>query len=315
VIVYIKVVFFNRRAQKLGLIFILAAVPLFLIYYDDRFRGIPGLSRFQMRSWAEPLVNNYQNLSRFDPKFVSSIAPAIIVAIILLVHLIVVQRLAARPQLVRIANLTATFFAGATAATMVGGIIDSTFHLGWVGGVIIGFIFALVYLGALALFLALLELIVALSRLAVAWIKRKIFAVATLITRAANFVSSLGGRMVSRALIERINAETSAQEGTFIREQDDQDRALLEAYIRDLDRKRQARLKAHREKYGDDDSIADLRAIISPVPPSDDTPVPAPRLAEPTVPASDPFAPTASATAETTTEAFAFGTEPTTQQQ
>lgn len=263
VILFIKVVFFNKRPQKMALIFMLLAVPLYLIYYDDRIRLIPGFDRFEMRSWAGPLVSRWSATERFDANFNSDITPAIMVGLILLFHMIVLQRLAARERLQRIANLTSTFFAGSTAATMLGGTIVSTFHLGWPGAVGIGVGFALIYLGALALFAAMVELLAALAELAWVWIKRQVFKVATLITRAANWISSLGGRLVSRALIERIRAETAAQEGTFLKEQDDQDQRLIEAYIHDLDRKRQARLKAMREKYGDDDSIAELRAIVA----------------------------------------------------
>lgn len=264
VILFIKVVFFNKRPQKLALIFMLLAVPLYLIYYDDRFRNIPGFDAFQARSWAGPLVRQWSATERFDANFNSDITPAIMVGLILLFHMIVLQRLAARERLQRIANLTSTFFAGSTAATMLGGTIVSTFHLGWQGAVGIGVGFALIYLGALALFAAMVELLAALAELAWVWIKRQIFKIATLITRAANWISSLGGRLVSRALIERIRAETAAQEGTFIKEQDDQDQRLIEAYIHDLDRKRQARLKAMREKYGDEDSVAELRALVAP---------------------------------------------------
>src|SRR4029453_15429210 len=125
------------------------------------------------------------------------------------------------------------------------------------------------------------------SRLASVWVKRKIFALATLITRAASWISSLGGRLVSPALIERIRAETAAQEGTFVKEQDDQDQRLVEAYIRDRDRRRQARLRAMRAKHGDEDTNADLRTVTAaPVP----APSPAP-VEESTPPlAYDPYA-------------------------
>jgi hypothetical protein len=276
-----------------------------------------------MRSWAGPLVGQWSNTSKFDPNFKSSFVPAIMVCAILLVHLIVVQRLAARPRLVRIANLTATFFGGSIAATMLGGTIVSTFHLGWPGAVGIGVGFALVYLGALALVAAMLELIVELAKLAGVWIKRKIFTLATLITRAANWISSLGNQLGFRALIDRIRAARAAQEGQYLQQQDDQDQRLLEAYIRDLDRKRQARLRAAREKLGEDDSIAELRAYVEGGGPAE--PVPAQREPEPTVPAYDPFAATIEASSveanggETysseTYGSAATESEPTTQQQ
>jgi hypothetical protein len=315
VILFIKVVFFNKRPQKMALVFMLLAVPLYLIYYDDRIRNL--IPRFEARSWADVLVGRWSATERFDPHFHSDITPAIMVGVILLFHMIVLQRLAARERLQRIANLTSTFFAGSTAATMLGGTIVSTFHLGWQGAVGIGVGFALIYLGALALFAALVELLAALAELAWVWIKRQVFKVATLITRAANWISSLGGRLVSRALIERIRAETAAQEGQFLKEQDDQDQRLIEAYIHDLERKRQARLKAMREKYGDEDSIAELRALITPktAAEAEQSSTPAPSTAQDygtPPPPRDPFD-TAAAPAATASSSGAE--EPTTQQQ
>ncbi len=327
VILFIKVVFFNKRPQKLALVFVLLTVPLYLVYYDDRFRALFG-EDFRARSWVRGLVERYRQTADFNPDFHSDISPAILVGVILLIHLIVLQRLASREHLQRIANLTSTFFAGSMAATMLGGTIVSTFQLGWQGALGIGFGFALVYLGALALLAAIIEITVELSKLAAAWTKRKIFAIATRITRAANWVAALGGRLVSRALIEQIRAATAAQEGTFLREQDEQDRALLEAYIHDLDRKRQARLKALRAKYGDDDSIAELRAFVeSPAPGTTPEPAPASDYSPP--PARDPFdttsfeaapsgTPTASAASETPTApvgTLTSETEPTTKEQ
>jgi hypothetical protein len=257
VFLFVKVVFFDKRPQKLGLLFILLAVPLYLVYYDDRFNELlPETNQLRMRPLAGELLKNYS--SQADVEFNSDVAPALMVGLILLIHLTVFQRVAVRERLQRIHNPIATFFAGSVAATMVGGTVVSTFHLGWQGAVGIGVGFALVYLGALALLAALVEVTVELSKLIAVWIKRKIFALATLITRAASWISSLGGRLVSRALIERIRAETAAQEGTFIQEQDDQDQRLVEAYVRDRERRRMARQKAMREKLGD---TGDFQAV------------------------------------------------------
>jgi hypothetical protein len=201
-----------------------------------------------MRPLAEPL-KNYS--PQADVNFNSDVAPALMVGLILLVHLTVFQRVAVRERLQRIHNPIATFFAGSAAATLVGGTVVSTFHLGWQGALAIGAGFALVYLGALALLAAIVEVVVELSKLIAVWIKRKIFALATMITRAASWISSLGGRLISRALIERIRAETAHQSGTFLQEQDDQDEELLRAYVRDRERRRLARQKAMKEKLGD----------------------------------------------------------------
>ncbi len=294
VALFIKVVFFDKRPQKLGLLFILLAVPLYLVYYDDRFNELlPETNQLRMRPLVGDLLKNYS--SQADVDFNSDFAPALMVGLILLVHLTVFQRVAVRERLQRIHNPIATFFAGSAAATMVGGTVVSTFHLGWQGAVGIGFGFALVYLGALALLAALVEVTVELSKLITVWIKRKIFALATLITRAASWISSLGGRLVSRALIERIRAETAAQEGTFLQEQDDQDQRLVEAYVRDRERRRIARQKAMREKLGDTgDFLAVTPALVTPADASPAAvPPPAPAPAEESVaaPAYEPPTP------------------------
>jgi hypothetical protein len=285
VALFIKVVFFDKRPQKLGLLFILLAIPLYLVYYDDRFNDLlPESNQLRMRPLAGDLLRNYSDAA--DVNFNSDVAPALMVGLILLVHLTVFQRVAVRERLQRIHNPIATFFAGSVAATLVGGTVVSTFHLGWQGALAIGFGFALVYLGALALLAALVEVTVELSKLIAVWIKRKIFALATLITRAASWISSLGGRLVSRALIERIRAETAAQEGTFLQEQDDQDQRLVEAYVRDRERRRMARQKAMREKLGDTGDFLAVSPAAAPV----EVPAPAPAPATETVaaPAYDP---------------------------
>ena len=114
VVLFLIGVFFKKRPQKIAFIFMLLTVPLYLVYYDDRFRAIPGLDGFKARAWAGPILPERANA---DPYFQSHIAPAIMLGVILLFHLIVLQRLAAREHLQRIANLTSTFFAGSTAAS------------------------------------------------------------------------------------------------------------------------------------------------------------------------------------------------------
>src|SRR6185436_15260404 len=58
-----------------------------------------------------------------------------------------------------------------------------------------------------------------------------------------SWVSSLSGRLVSRACLDQIREDTAKQESLFLDEQDAQDRALYEAYLRDRSRKRRAAMK------------------------------------------------------------------------
>jgi hypothetical protein len=287
VLLSVKVVFFDRRPQKIGLLFMLLAVPLYLIYYNDRWPTFWGT--LNMRGLAKPLENY---TPQADVNFVSDIAPAGIVGIILLVHFTVFQRVAVRNRLRRIHDPIATFFAGSVAATMFGGTLVSTFHWGWVGAVSIGAGFALIYLGALALVAAIVELMAALTKLFGVYVKRLIFAIATRITRAASWISSLGGRLVSRALLEKIREDTALQEAKFVNEQDEQDRRLEDGYVRDRNRRRAARQRARlKERPGDVD-------LPSPAPAPTPAPAPvqaavveppAPTFVEPTVEA--PVAP------------------------
>ena len=145
----------------------------------------------------------------------------------------VFQRLAVRKRLQRIQDPIANFFAGATCATLVGGILVTAFSWGWIGSVIVAAVFTLVYLGALALLAAIIEIFVEVAKLMAVWLKRKVFMVATFITRIASWVSSLSGRLGLRSFVEKIRADTMEQESRFVTEQEDQDRRLFEAYMRD----------------------------------------------------------------------------------
>ncbi|MGE5829357.1 MAG: hypothetical protein ACM30G_13525 [Micromonosporaceae bacterium] len=228
---FVKAALFSRRPQKTGLLFMLLAMPLYMVYYADRWP----FGHLPMRDLVSSGLANRQGA---DFQFESDIAPAAVLSVLLLVHMTVFQRVAVRQRIQRVADPIANFFAGATCATLIGGTLVSTFHWGWQGAVIVASVFALVYLGALALLAAIVEIVVELSKLIATWVMRKVFAVATFITRIASFVSSLSGRLGLNALVERLRAENQAQEATFQEEQETQDRALYEAYLRDRARRR-----------------------------------------------------------------------------
>jgi hypothetical protein len=237
--IFIKAALFDKRPQKTGLILSLLAIPLYLVYYNDRFTDlwhqlVNQNTSLQLRDFVKPLGR----LAGANPNFASDIAPAGLVAIVLLTHITVFQRVAVRRRLQRVHDPIANFFALATISILIGGTLVSTFAWGWVGSLVVTGVFVLVYLGALALLGAIIEVIGALSKLFLVWLKRKVFTVATWITRVSSWISSLSGRLVSRAWIEQIREDTANQESLFLREQDDQDRALYEAYLRDRNRKR-----------------------------------------------------------------------------
>jgi hypothetical protein len=89
-------------------------VPLYLVYYNDRWPTAWG--ELRMRGLAEPLKNY---TPQADVNFVSDIAPAGMIAVILLIHWTVFQRVNVRRRLQRIHDPIATFFAGSVAATDV----------------------------------------------------------------------------------------------------------------------------------------------------------------------------------------------------
>ncbi len=253
VIIFVKAALFDQRPQKVGLIFALLSIPLFMIYYDDRwpFREI----------YMRDLVGWLDNFEGADPNFNSDITPAAIIAILLLVHMTVFQRVAVRKRLQRIHDPIANFFAGATCATLVGGTLVTAFSWGWIGSLIVAAVFTLVYLGALALLAAIIEIFVEIAKLMAVWLKRKVFAVATFITRIASWVSSLSGRLGLRSFVEKIRADTMEQESRFLTEQEDQDRRLFEAYMRDRARRR--RLIAKHGQVVEADAAADVAAPAS----------------------------------------------------
>ena len=235
---FVKAVFFDKRPQKTGLIVTVFTLPLYLIYYNDRW---PFGEEDKAGVWQPGLQLRrvlLQGIEGADEKFVSHVVPAVLIAAVLLVHMTVLQRVAVKERLQRVHNPIANFFASTTAATVFGGTLVSMFHWGWVGAVIVGAVFTLVYLGAIALLAALVEVVVEICKLFVVWLKRKVFAIATAITRGSSWLSSLSGRLGLNSLSDRIRADTAAQENIFNEEQEKQDKALYEAFLRDRARRR-----------------------------------------------------------------------------
>ena len=256
VVLFIKVALFNRRPQKTGLLFALLSLPLYAIYYADHW---PWGSLPILRQSIEWLQNfgGADAAFKANTAFVSDPAPAFLVAGILLVHMTVVQRVAAGKRLERIQDPIANFFASTLVVSLAGGIVVSTFSLGWVGSIIVGVAYTLVYLGVLALLAAVVEVLVELAKLLLVWLKRWAFLIATWITRISSFVSSLAGRLGLTSLADRIRAQRGEQELVFVTEQDRQDKELYEAFLRD--RAKQRRMSGRTEQQVQDE-IAELSA-------------------------------------------------------
>lgn len=288
---FVKAVFFDKRPQKTGLIFSLLAIPLLLVCYETQWKSLWG--RLTIREWALQPFQHYG----IDTKFEPGVLPGIIIMAILLVHMLVLQRVAVRERLERVANPIANFFAGAVAATLIDATLVGTFDLGWVGAVVIAVIFVLVYLGVIALLAALLEVIVAIIQYLLVWVKRKVFALATMITRAASWLSSLSGRLGLQSFADKIREETREQEGIFSGEQEAQDRALYEAYLRDRAHRRRLIQGGHlppEPEYGAvaPGTVAPAPAVpAAPAAPVPAAPVPAAPAPVATPPAATPPVP------------------------
>lgn len=250
VALFVKVALFDKRPQKVGVVFALLSIPLFMVYYADRWPW-GDLPMRKAVVWLE-------NFDGGDTTFRSGAIPAFLIAGLLLVHAIVIQRVAAGRRLERIQDPIANFFASAVFATLAGGVLVSTFRWGWTGAVIIGVIYALVYLGALALLAAIIEVVVELIKLFGVWLKRQAFAIATAITRAASFIGSLSGRLGLTSLADKIRAEKGEQEMIFSGEQDVQDKELYAAFLRD--RAAQRRMAGRSEE----EVAAELQELSAP---------------------------------------------------
>jgi hypothetical protein len=260
VALFIKTAIFDRRPQKTGLFFSLLAIPLLLIYYQDTWVKLwPTLD---IRRWVLTPFKGYG----INPAFKSLTLPGIIIIGILLVHVVVLQRVAVRQRLERVHNPIANFFAGSIAATLVDATLVGVFNLGWPGAVIIAVVFTLVWLGVIALLAALLDVIVALLRYILVWIKRKVFALATAITRASSWLSSLSGRLGLQTFADKIRQETAEAENLFIDEQEAQDRALFEAYLRDRAHRRRLIQGGHLPPDPDDPAYQALAQAQTAVP-------------------------------------------------
>ncbi|MBV1852750.1 hypothetical protein [Catellatospora tritici] len=222
---FVKAVFFDKRPQKFAFALSILSIPLYLIYFADRW------------PWGDlPMRKAVQWLDNFDgadPGFDSSVAPAFIIGAVLLTHLVVLQRVAAGRRLERLQDPIATFFSSTVLAALVGGVLVSTFHWGWTGSVIVAVVYTLVYLGVLALLAAVIEILVELAKLLGVWLKRRAFLIATGITRGSSFVSSLAGRLGLTDMAEKIRAKRDGQEAIFVDEQDAQDKELYAAFLRD----------------------------------------------------------------------------------
>jgi hypothetical protein len=234
VLLFSKAVFYNRRPQRLGLLLAVLAVPLFALYYNDR----PPFTAVSLRQYLSPIAG----ISHGHIDFMSIVWPAIAIAAIYVVRVLVYQRLSdrwrLRVRLRRVNDRAANFFAGGTAVLLVCSVLDSFYSWGWVGAVILGSVAGLFFLGAVGTFSAVVELMAASARYVGAWLKRRALSVTYAVVRAVAWIAALSRRLVPNleAAVERVDAGTSALTAETERVQETQDDRLEEQYARDYER-------------------------------------------------------------------------------
>jgi hypothetical protein len=293
VALFVKVAFFDKRPQKTAFVLAVLSVPVFLIYYADRWPSAWGnLPMRKAVSWLS-------NFDGADPDFKSDLAPAYLMAILLIIHLLVLQRVAVGNKIERLQDPIAQFFGSAFLATMIGGIFVTALHWGWTGALIVGVVYTLVYLGVIAFLASIVEIIVELAKLAVIWLKRQAFRIATAITRGASFVSSLGGRLGLSKFADKIREQQGAQEQTFQSESDQQDKELYAAFLRDRASQRKMAGRS------DEEVAAEIAELSAPeVLPEEEPAAPKqPRSRKKSEPVAETETPAVTAEAPVTTEA------------
>ena len=111
-----------------------------------------------------------------DTAFASAAARAIVAAALLIIHVLPIWiAVTTTDDVARIRNSSRPSSTARSRRRSLPGSMVSTFHWGWVGAVLAGVTYLLVYLGWLAVLATLGELVVALLRLLAVWFKRQLF--------------------------------------------------------------------------------------------------------------------------------------------
>jgi hypothetical protein len=225
----------QRRPQLPGLIFSVLTLAAYLGYYGDRspFRDI------HSRDVLEP----FGILPRASTSFASVAIVSYFLAAIYLVRVIIYQRVAIRRRIAHIIDPIANFAAGATFAILLGAIVDSLYHWGWVGAVVIALILAAIYLGIIGLF----EGIVAVSEELISYLqirlKRMLSKIAIKIAEVASYIASLSQRLVPdfKYVAERLREKAEMQRQEYDRQVAEEDAELEARHTRNQARQHQRR--------------------------------------------------------------------------
>jgi hypothetical protein len=235
VVFFAKAALYNRRRQKIGLLLAALAVPMFVLYYSDR-EPFLGLG---FRQILEPI----SQLDNGDPNFRSSDIPAMAIAAVYVLRVLVHQRLSVRwrlrARLRKVNDRVANFFAGATATLLACSIVDSVFAWGWVGAAALGSVSALIFLGAIGTFSALVELGVASARYLATWVRRRVITITFAVVRTVAWLAALSQRLVPnlQAAVTKVELGATNLSVEVQRVQDAQDDKIEEAYERDYEKR------------------------------------------------------------------------------
>lgn len=223
----------HRRPQLPGLIFSVLTVLAYLGYYGDR----SPFTDIHSRSLLAP----FGILPGAHTNFASVAIVSYFLAAIYLVRVIIYQRVAIRRRIAHIIDPIANFAAGATFAILMGAIIDSLYHWGWVGAVVIAVVLAAIYLGIIGLFASILEISEELINYLHIRFKRVLSKIAIKTAEVASYIASLSQRLVPdlQHVAERLRDQAELQRQEYNRQVAEEDAELAARYTRHQARQHQ----------------------------------------------------------------------------
>lgn len=225
----------QRKPQLPGLIFAVLTVLAYLGYYGDR----SPLDQYHTRALLRP----FNIIPGANTSFQSVAIVSYLVAGIYLVRIIIFQRVAIRRRVAHISSPIANFTAGATFAILLGAIVDSLFHWGWIGAVAIGITIAFVYLAAVGLFEGIVSIIQQLVGYLHIRFKRWLSKVAIKVVTVASYIASLSQRLVPdlKRISDNLRASAESQRQKYEQQMMEEDEKLTEAHIRHQTRRSRKR--------------------------------------------------------------------------
>ncbi len=228
VLLYFYTAIVRWRPQKTGLLLSAAALPLFILYYDDR----APFYHIHLRAALAPIAHSTSGTTQFA----SNVAPAVTITAIYAIRIVVYQRMAARRALADASNPIANFVAGTAAAVLIVGIVDSMYSWGWIGAASLGIGLALVYLLVIGVLPVALSLVAATTKLVFALFKQKTLAIVLAVTKAVQWLAMLSRRLLPnlRGLVKKVEDKAIEIEQKTAEHEEAGTRALEDAYLRNV---------------------------------------------------------------------------------